>query len=140
MSNEILKPPARVAKRVNVWVVRRATARLIEQAPHLNNPVYKPLISAYVRTCMLLERSYSVLGSDAALTNDKGELRESIDTVRRLAESAAKLAKALCISPETMRLMRNERQAETLESLRAAADEADAIEAAEADPKIEEAF
>jgi hypothetical protein len=120
--------PARVGKRAPLWVVRRAAARLINQAPHLANPAFKPLIFAYVRSCLLLERSYAVLGSDVSLLDDKGELRASLDTCRRLSETVAKLAKALCISPETLKTMRNERLAETLESLRAGSDEAEEAE------------
>jgi len=137
MATEEKLPPARVAKRVSAWVIRRAANQLITQAPHLDNPIYRPLINSYIRTCMLLERCYVVLGTDAALLDEDGELRPSIDTCRRLAESAAKLAKALCISPETFKAMTKERQAKSLEQLRREADEAEA-EAAETTE--EEAF
>jgi hypothetical protein len=82
--------------------VRRFSRRICALAPHLDNPLFAPLIAAFARTSLMLERGYTFL-RDHDVIGEDGELRPSIDAVRRLAETQVRLAKELGLTPSTLR-------------------------------------
>jgi hypothetical protein len=88
--------------------VRRFAARLRSLAPHMDHPVFAPLLAAFARVSIVLERGYAFL-RDQDLVGADGELRPSVDAVRRLAETQVRLARELGLTPLTLRALSQER-------------------------------
>jgi hypothetical protein len=116
-----ISAPVRVSHKVEKWLISRATNRLIESNPQLAAPEYRARVRRYVRISILLERMMDAFGPDVPMLNDRGELHDSYDMIRRFAETVTKLEKHL-YQP----IPRTERQAKSLDQLRAEADAADA--------------
>jgi hypothetical protein len=76
-------------------------------APHLENPIFLPLLQSFCCISLLLERGYQSLRDGILL--DEHELRGSVDTVRRLAETQTRLAEKLGLTPATLRAMAKEK-------------------------------
>jgi len=131
MSDETkrIEPPVRVSHKVDQWRMYRAMQKLIENNPQLAAPEYRGRVRRYVRISILLERFLDAFNSDdVPLLNERGELHESFDMIRRFAETATKLEKHL-YAP----IPRTEKQAKSLDQLRSEADAADAAEGEEPD-------
>lgn len=122
MSDELEKLPTarpmRINKNMQRWMVSRAVNKFVAQHPSLAGPEYKPRIQRYIRMSILLSRFLKLVeNDDFQLLNDKNEIRESFDLIRRMSDSVAKLEKDL-YRP----IPRVERQAKSLDTLRAEAD------------------
>jgi hypothetical protein len=63
---------------------RRFCRRLRTLAPHLDDPAFAPLIQSYAKVSLLLARGYESIRAGEIVGTD-GELRASVDVVRRLA-------------------------------------------------------
>lgn len=101
-SRALSRPPKRDQQ------IRRAVTRLRTLVPHLDRPEYLPLLRSYARVTLLIERSYEVL-RDGRLVDDDGELRGSLDTIRRLMTTQAQLARELGLSPSAARSVQSNR-------------------------------
>jgi hypothetical protein len=88
--------------------VRRFAARVRSLAPHIDNPIFAPLLATFARISIMLERGYAFL-RDQDLVGADGELRPSVDAVRRLAETQTRLARELGLTPLTLRVLSQER-------------------------------
>ncbi len=88
--------------------VRRYVRCVRDLVPHLENPVYAPMLQSFARISLLLERGYSHL-REGSLLNKDGELRPGIDTIRRLAETQSRLARELGLTPATLRSLAREK-------------------------------
>jgi hypothetical protein len=88
--------------------LRRIVRQARRLAPHLDNPVFTPVLQTFGRVSLLLQDSYERL-RDGELIGEDGELRPSIDTVRKLAETQARLAKELGFTPLTLRALAREK-------------------------------
>ncbi|HUY27315.1 MAG TPA: hypothetical protein VMV27_07825 [Candidatus Binataceae bacterium] len=106
MNTQIATTAPRTRKRDQQ--VRRIIRRLRTLAPHLDNPVFLPTLQSFARVSLMLERGYSFLRA-ADVVGDDGEIRSSYDSVRRMAETAARLAKELGLTPSTLRAMSREK-------------------------------
>ncbi len=100
------RPPARRPRRDEQ--IRRFVRRLRTLAPHLDNPVHLPMLQAFAQVTLTLQKSYAFL-KERDVINEDGELRSSVDTVRRLAETQARLAKELGLTPSTLRSLSREK-------------------------------
>lgn len=94
--------------------VRRFVGRIRMLAPHCDNPVFTPALAAFARVSLMLERAYSFV-RDKDLIGENGELRPSVDAVRRLAETQSRLAKELGLTPGTLRALSREKVINPLE-------------------------
>ncbi len=115
MDNELpipsttMRPVSRVAvRRHRDEQIRRGVRKARRLAPHLDNPVFLPLLQSFCCISLLLERGYQSL-RDRSLLDDEGELCASIDVVRRLAETQTRLAEKLGLTPATLRAMGKEK-------------------------------
>jgi hypothetical protein len=90
--------PLTRAQRRRDQTIRAAVRKLRARCPHLDKPEYMPLIRSYARLSVLIERAYAVL-RDGNIVDDKGELRQSLDTLRRMMSTQAALAEKLGLSP-----------------------------------------
>jgi hypothetical protein len=88
--------------------VRRFCRRMRTLAPHLEDPVFVPLIQSYAKVSLLLARCYETLRA-GEIVGDDGEIRPSVDAIRRLADTSARLAKELGLTPLTLRALSRER-------------------------------
>jgi hypothetical protein len=70
--------------------------------------VFTPILQSFGRVSLLLADAYEKL-RDGDLIGENGELRPSIDTVRKLAETQARLAKELGLTPLTLRSLGREK-------------------------------
>lgn len=102
-------PAKRQSKRQRDQQIRRLTRRLQTLAPHLDRPEFLPLLRSYARLSILIERTYGVIRDDDSLMGEDGEIRSSIDTVRRLAETQSRLAEKLGLTPATLRAFSREK-------------------------------
>ena len=84
--------------------VRRFVRRIRTLAPHLDNPVFAPTLQSFARVSILLERGYAFL-RDGGIVGEDNEIRSSYDATRRMAETAARLAKELGLTPATLQAM-----------------------------------
>jgi hypothetical protein len=83
--------------------VRRFVRRIRTLAPHLDNPAFAPTLQSFARVSILLERGYAFLRDRDVIADD--EIRSSYDSVRRMAETAARLARELGLTPATLQAM-----------------------------------
>lgn len=88
--------------------IRRRIRKARKLAPHLENPIFLPLLQSFCRVSLLVERGYESLQNGSLLDAD-GELRASIDVVRRLAETQTRLAEKLGLTPSTLRALSREK-------------------------------
>ena len=107
MSNQIATTTPRAPTRKRDQQVRRLVRRLRTLAPHLDNPAFAPTLQSFARVSILLERGYAFLRDRDVIADD--EIRPSYDSVRRMAETAARLAKELGLTPSTLRSMSREK-------------------------------
>ena len=98
-------------------IVRRARAL----APHLDNAAFGPLLQSFGRISLLLADAYEEIRSEDLVASD-GELRSSIDVVRRLADTQLKLAEKLGMTPSTLRALGREKSVTDLVGALAEAD------------------
>ena len=108
------KPQPRGMPRKRDQQVRRFIARIRTLAPHCDNPVFAGSLAAFARVAFLLERSYLFI-RDKDVIGENGELRPSVDTVRRLAETHSRLAKELGLTPVTLRALSREKVVDPLD-------------------------
>lgn len=101
--NQIATSP-RVVTRKRDQQVRRFVRRIRTLAPHLDNPIFAPQLTGFAQTSLMLAQSYSFV-RDRGVVGEDGELRASVDAVRRLAETQARLAKELGLTPATLQAM-----------------------------------
>jgi phage terminase small subunit len=78
--------------------VRRLARKLVQLVPAIDAPEYRPLILNYARLAILSEKAYAHL-KEAGLIDDKGELRNSINTYRQLAGALQSAARELGLTP-----------------------------------------
>jgi hypothetical protein len=116
------QPSRRVVRRQKDQRLRRIVRRARTLAPHLDNPAFGPVLQSFGRVSLLLADSYETLRG-AELLNADGELRSSIDTIRKLADTQLKLAEKLGLTPLTLRALGREKSVDLV----AAFAEADSI-------------
>src|SRR5438552_2382110 len=88
--------------------LRRIVRQCRRLAPHLDNPAFGPVLQSFGRVSLLLADGYEkIRGAD--LLNEDGELRASIDTVRKLADTQVKLAEKLGLTPATLKTLGREK-------------------------------
>lgn len=116
MSSDVssANPVARLTRPKRDQQLRRFCQRLRTLAPHLDNPAFAPLIQSYAKVSLLLARSYETLRA-GELTGPDGEIRSSVDACRRLAETAARLARELGLTPLTLKALSREKVIDPLE-------------------------
>lgn len=102
MSTENSLPARRPSRARRDQQIRRAVSRLRTFVPALDRPEYLPLLRSYARITLLIERSYELL-RDGSLVDENGELRASLDTIRRLMSTQAALGRELGLSPSAAR-------------------------------------
>jgi hypothetical protein len=100
--------PRRAAKRKKDQRVRAVARHVRQTAPHLDNPAFAPLLQGFARVSILLTDAYEKV-RDMDLIGEDGELRPSIETIRRLVDTQAKLAEKLGIAPATLRQFSKEK-------------------------------
>jgi response regulator RpfG family c-di-GMP phosphodiesterase len=76
---------------------------LLERAPHLNDPRFAPLVRNFLHVSFILERAYQRLANADLISPVTGELRSSVDVLRRLSETHRMLARELKLSPSVVR-------------------------------------
>ncbi len=96
--------------------LRRIVRSARSLAPHLDNPIFTPVLQSFGRVSLLLQDSYEKL-RNGDLIGDDGELRPSINTVRQLAETQARLARELGLTPSTLRALGREKRADLAAAL-----------------------
>jgi phage terminase small subunit len=77
---------------------RRIVRRLQRACPHLDAPEYTPILRSYARLTLLIERAYARL-RDGDIMDRAGEIRHSVDTLRRLMLTQTALARELGLTP-----------------------------------------
>jgi hypothetical protein len=83
---------------------RQAARRLLQRAPHLDDPRFAPLVRNFLQLTFVLERVYQRLAKvDDLISPRTGELRNSVDVFRRLSEAHRQLCVELQLSPGTAR-------------------------------------
>jgi phage terminase small subunit len=101
------RPPGSGAtrKKIEAKVHRWLVYRLKKDFPHLRDARYMTELAVYCSTYILHQRAVKrVLQSESdadPLLNEAGELRSSLDTIRRLALAVSVLGKNLGISPSS---------------------------------------
>jgi hypothetical protein len=103
--------PRMPAKRRRGEQVRRFCRRLRSLAPHLDNPAFAPLLQSYAKVLLLQSRVYEAVRAGEIVGPD-GEIKTSVDSVRRLAETSARLARELGVTPLTLRALSREKNAD----------------------------
>jgi hypothetical protein len=100
MSDDLITShPSRAARRrPRDERARRFKRDLIKVAPHLDDPMYGPLIHSFARISILTLDACDYLRLNGIVGAD-GELRPSCDVVQRLINSQLRLANALGLSP-----------------------------------------
>jgi hypothetical protein len=96
--------------------LRRVVRRCRSLAPHLENQAFAPVLQSFGRISLLLADSYEKLRGTELLGED-GELRPSIDTIRKLADTQAKLAEKLGLTPSTLRALGREKRVDLVGQL-----------------------
>jgi hypothetical protein len=97
--------------------VRRAIRKAIEIAPHLDEQVFTPILEGFARVSILFQDAYESIRNQSLIGPD-GELRSSIEVVRRLAETQARLAERLGLTPGTLRTFSREKTVLDLDAMR----------------------
>jgi hypothetical protein len=89
--------------------VRYRVRQAQKLVPHLENIIFRPILEDFCRVSVLLQDSYEILRVGNLINPDTGELRSSIDTVRKLVETHAKLAEKLGLTPTTLKALSREK-------------------------------
>ena len=89
--------------------IRRFARGLRAVAPHLDNPMFAPLVRSYAIVTLAIERSYARLKADDLISPKTNELRTSLDVLGRLIAQQTRLAKALNLTPLTLRKLGQQR-------------------------------
>ena len=77
---------------------------LLERAPHLADPRFGPLVRNFLHITFVMERAYQRLAKvDDLISPRTGELRNSVDVLRRLSETHRMLCRELKLSPSVVR-------------------------------------
>ena len=116
--NNLPTPPRSrgVARRQRDQRLRRIVRQCRGLAPHLDNRAFGPVLQSFGRVSLLLADAYEkIRGQD--LLGEDGELRPSIDQIRRLADTQAKLAEKLGLTPATLRALGKERRVDLVGAL-----------------------
>ena len=95
--------------------IRRYVSRLKAYAPHLDNPAFAATLRAFAEINVLLEAGYAVLREQGVINPGQSEIRSSYDAVRRMADTAARLAGLLNLTPATLRAISREKVLDPLE-------------------------
>jgi hypothetical protein len=77
-------------------------------APHLDSPVFAPLLQSFCRITLMLRDCYERLRLNDPIGPD-GEIRPSVDTLRRLMQTQSQLATALGLTPATLAALTKEK-------------------------------
>ena len=94
-------PMSRVANRVRRDQQIRRTVRRLATLGNLADPRWRPALVSLARTTVLLDRMYEAL-RDRPLLDDKGELRSSIDVLRRMISTQQSLLGSLGLLPTSV--------------------------------------
>jgi hypothetical protein len=117
MSNLPARPISRSAvKRQRDQRLRRITRQCRKLAPHLDNPAFGPVLQSFGRVSLMLNDAYERIRNEELL-NEDGELRASIDTIRKLADTQAKLAEKLGLTPATLKALGREKRMDLVTAL-----------------------
>lgn len=100
-----------LARRQRDQRLRRIVRQARRLAPHLDDRAFGPVLQSFGRISLLLADSYEKIRNQELL-DDHGELRSSVDTIRRLADTQAKLAEKLGLTPATLRTFTREKAAD----------------------------
>jgi hypothetical protein len=90
--------------------LRRIVRRARTLAPHLDSPLFTPVLQSFGRISLLLQDSYEKLRNGDLIDDETGELRPSIDAVRKLSETQMRLAASLGLTPLSLRLFAKEKR------------------------------
>jgi hypothetical protein len=88
-------------RRLNDLATRRLAARLIEQVPRLDKPEFYPLVRGYCICCLQIARVNAALEEGDIISAETGEVRSSVDSLRKLLATQSQLAKELGLTPST---------------------------------------
>jgi hypothetical protein len=103
--------PQRRAKRRKDQRVRAVARQVRRTAPHLDNQAFAPLLQGFARVSILLTDAYEKI-RDQELLGPDGELRPSIETIRRLVDTQSRLGEKLGLTPATLRALGSEKKAD----------------------------
>lgn len=84
---------------------------MVDSTPALCDPRYSAQLWTYGCITLLIRDSYAAIKNQSLFNSQTGELRGSLDTIRRLAETQKNLANSLCLSPEAARTLEKPIQA-----------------------------
>jgi hypothetical protein len=79
--------------------VRLIARRIIENAAHLDDAKYRPLILSLARITLLIERSYAAIADGELISSETGELRTSLSTISGLIAQQTRMLIALGLAP-----------------------------------------
>jgi hypothetical protein len=117
MTNSVTTTISRSAvRRQRDQRLRRIVRECRRLAPHLDNRAFGPVLQSFARVSLLLADSYEKIRG-AELLDENNELRPSIDTIRRLADTQAKLAEKLGLTPATLRAFGREKPVDLVGAL-----------------------
>ena len=91
--------PRSAVRRQRDQQVRRSIRRLRGLASHLEDPRYLPVLRSFCELSLLIERAYAELRDKPLTSADTGELRNSIDTLRRMMDTQRGISRELGLSP-----------------------------------------
>lgn len=94
-----------------VRVIRRATP-----GARLDDPIFRPVLQSFCEISILKQLAYAEL-KDKPLLDDRGELRTSIESFRKLAEAQVRIARELGLTPAAAHLMGEAKNRDILGSL-----------------------
>ena len=114
----------RLAKRKKDQRIRAVARHVKSTAPHLDDPAFAPLVQGFARISILLADSYEKI-RDQNLIGEDGELRPSIETIRRLVDTQSKLAEKLGLTPATLKALRKAKRANDIPARFANLDDAE---------------
>jgi hypothetical protein len=97
--------------------IRRYVSRLKVICPHLDSPAFAATLRAFAEVNILLEAGYAFLREQGVTSTGLSgtEIRSSYDAVRRMADTAARLAGLLGLTPGTLRALSREKVINPLE-------------------------
>jgi len=133
MPNDLtmLKPLPSVVKARRDGRTRYHLRKLFQAAPHLHEERYTPLCRTFIRVTYLLERAYDKIAREDLISAETLELRNSLDTIRKLAAEQRACARELGLSPSTAAAMTRSAKTLDLGALRAEFSKVDDAEADE---------
>jgi hypothetical protein len=99
-------PARRPRKRERDERVRRLARMIRREAPggRLDDPMFRPVLQSFCEISILKGLAFAEL-RNKPLLDDRGELRTSIETFRKLAEAQMRIARELGLTPAAARLM-----------------------------------